>query len=84
MIIPHCYANLILEAGEVNCHNMLSYDELTTMLDIRRLNYTTVWSWLTYLGYHYDENKRIYCTDGHDREDVVKIVTRDYWFDIFQ
>ena len=71
-IIPHCYANLILEAGEVNHQYMPSYEELTPMLDINELGYTTVWMWLQDIGYNYDENKRSYHTGGHKREDVVK------------
>ena len=69
-IIPRCYANLMLEAGEDNCHNIPSYSELINML-VRKLNYTIVWRWLKYLGYHYNEKKRSYYTNGHEREDVV-------------
>ena len=42
------------------------------MLDLTNMSMSTVWRWLVYLGYKYDENKKYYYTDGHEREDVVK------------
>ena len=66
VIIPRCYAKLLLEAGEANRNSIPNLPDLLLMLDIRTLGLQTVWRWLHYLGFQYDENKRSYYTDGHD------------------
>ena len=72
VIIPRCYQDLLEEAGAENKGNMPLYNELLHMLDLSNVSMSTVWRWLVYLGYKYDENKKSYYTDGHEREDVVK------------
>ena len=72
VIIPRCYQDLLEEAGEENRGNMPLYNKLLHMLDLSNVSMSTVWRWLVYLGYKYDENKKSYYTDGHEREDVVK------------
>jgi hypothetical protein len=74
-ILPKCYKDLLAEedileeTSEVS--DLLSYDKLLGMLDLKRVCASTVWQWLQLMGYKYDENRRCYYTDGHEREDVV-------------
>ena len=53
-----CHDDLLMEAGDVNKHNMPTYDELLHMLDLKSICISTVWRWMVYLGYQYDENNR--------------------------
>jgi hypothetical protein len=75
-ILPKCYKDLLAEEDileETNeVSNLPSYDELLGMLDLKRVCASTVWQWLQLMGYKYDENRRCYYTDGHEREDAVK------------
>ena len=72
LILPKCYPVLLLEAGEDNCHKISSYYELLHMLDIKSISMSTMYRWFNYLGFNYNENKRSYYTDRHEREDVVR------------
>ena len=69
-IIPQCYNDLLLEAGESERNHIPIYIELMDMLDIPKLSIMTIFRWLKYLWYIYNE-KNAYYTDGHEREDVV-------------
>ena len=71
-ITPRCYKELLDEAGEDNTSNMPCYDKLLHRLDLKNVSMSTVWRWLIYLGYRYDENKISYYTDSHERDDVEK------------
>jgi hypothetical protein len=74
--LPKCYKDLLAEEDileETNeVSDLPSYDELLGMLDLKRVCASTVWQWLQLMGYKYDENRRCYYTDGHERESVVK------------
>ena len=75
VIIPKCYSKLLLDAGEAYRDTVPQLNELLRHLDIKNLSIATVWRWLNYLGYYYDENRQLHYTDGHEREDIVKIGT---------
>jgi hypothetical protein len=76
IILPKCYKDLLAEEDileETNeVSNLPSYDELLGMLDLKGVCASTVWQWLQLMGYKYNENRRCYYTDGHERENVVK------------
>ena len=69
-IAPNCYKQLIDDAGN-DASLMPSYKELLYNLDLTTICISTVWRWMIVLGYEYDENKKCYYTDGHERPDVV-------------
>ena len=63
---------------------MPSYKELLHMLNIKSITYSTIWRWMKYLGYIYDNNKRIHYIDGHEREKVVKDRNESLLIDYFR
>jgi hypothetical protein len=69
-ILPKCYDDLLSEIDDPA--GLPSYEELLQMLDLKRVCPNTAWRWLQLMGYKYDENRRCYYTDGHEREDVVE------------
>ena len=70
MILPDCYRQLLIDAGD-DALLMPSLEELKFQLDITSICISTVWRCMIFLGYNYDENKKCYYTDGHERPDVV-------------
>ena len=62
---------MISEGGEGAVNNLPTYNELLHILHLKTMSYSTTRRWLKYLGFNYDENKRSYYTDEHEREDVV-------------
>ena len=71
IILPNSYDCYINNIDLNERDNVPSYVELLRSLDISNICYSTVYLWLKNLGYEYDENKRCYYTDGHEREDVI-------------
>ena len=67
---PKCYQDLIDDLEE-DYDMMYSYDEILQLLDLKTISMATAWRWLINLGYKYDENKRCYYTDGHERDNAV-------------
>ena len=49
-----------------------SYNDTLHVLQSKIISISTVYRWLCYLGFKYNENKQNYCTNGHERDDVVK------------
>ena len=70
-IVPRCYEELLLEAGEKSRDAIPKYEDVFQMLDLKKIHFDTVWRWITNLGFHYDVNEKSYYIDGHKREDVV-------------
>lgn len=69
-MLPLCYYNL-LNDNKGDSDMLPSYKELLHLLDLKNIGMSTAWRWLIYHGYKYNENKRCYYTDGHERQDVV-------------
>ena len=67
-ILPQCYEELKAESGE---NEIFPYEELLAMNDLKNVSTPTAWRWMKYLGFNYNETKKCYYTDGHDRKDVV-------------
>ena len=72
IILPQCYAKLINETDVHERRLLLTLVELLAGAKLTTISYATVSKWMKVLGYRYDENKRSYFTDGHERDDVVK------------
>ena len=71
VISPKCYASLVSELGESDRNNHQTYDEFLKFMGLRSISMNTTWRWMHHLGLSYDENRRCYYTDGHERPDVV-------------
>ena len=67
-----CYNNLFENTNEDERYSLPAYGELLHSLDMKTINYSSIWGWLKLLGFNYSVNKRYYYTDGHERPDVVK------------
>jgi hypothetical protein len=81
-ILPKCYENLLKKVDDPS--ELPSYEELLQMLDLKRVCHSTVWHWLQLMGYKYDENRRCYYTDGHEREDVVDDHNKQFLLQYFK
>ena len=64
-------------------NSMPSYNEFLHMLRLKITCIPTIWRWLIYLGYKYDENQRNYYADGHKREDIVQDRNEIFLVDYF-
>jgi hypothetical protein len=69
-ILPKCYEDLLAEIDDPD--GLPTYNELLQLLDPKWVCPSMAWRWLQLMGYKYDENRRCYYTDGHEREDVMK------------
>ena len=45
---------------------------------------STIWWWLKYLGYHYEDNKRNYYTGGQKRYNIVNNCNNSFLIDYFR
>jgi hypothetical protein len=81
-ILPKCYEDLLGETDDPG--GLPSCNELLRMLNLKRVCPNTAWRWLQWMGYKYDENRRCYYTDGHEREDVVKDRNKRFLVEYFK
>ena len=70
-IIRKYYRQRITDAKEEDKKYLPTYNELLDKLDLKSLALTTIWRWLRFIGYKYNNNKRSYYTDEHERPNVV-------------
>ena len=71
-ILPSAYERMVLDAPEEEKELLPEYNIFLNNLRLLSVSYSTVFRWMRYLGYNYNDNKRSYYTDGHEREDVVR------------
>ena len=79
LIIRVCYNDLLLGVAKDHMHNIPTCNELLRMLDLKSISISTVCRWLRYLIFKYNENKRNYYTDGHERKILVKNRNEGFW-----
>ena len=70
IIIPKHF-DIHIEEQKTNNQIILDYDMILHALQLQNISYSTVWRWLSHIGYKYDINNKSYYTDGHERADVV-------------
>jgi hypothetical protein len=83
-ILPKCYEDLLGETDDPGGLPTYRYNELLQMLDLKWVCPNTAWRWLQFMGYKYDENRRCYYTDGHEREDAVKDCNKCFLVEYFK
>jgi hypothetical protein len=69
-ILPRCYEDLLGEIDDLA--ELLSYNQLLQMLNLKWVCPNMAWCWLQRMGYKYGENRHCYYTDGHEQEDIME------------
>jgi hypothetical protein len=69
-MIPVYYELWKAEEGQVNVKTKI--DDFLESNQLVNLSLTTIWRWMSYIGFAYSGRKKSYYVDGHEREDVVK------------
>ena len=67
-IIPQVHDMFI---NETSMDVDVSYIEFLQSLELKTISYNTVHGWLKHLDFNYSIHEKTYCTDGHERENVV-------------
>ena len=63
---------------------MPTSEEVLAFVGLKNITHVTAWRWMTDLRYSYDENKKCYYTDSHERPDVVKYRNEKFSITIVQ
>ena len=83
-IIPKCYKRWVKETPKEERKDLPMYEEVLAFVGLKNVSHVTAWRWMTDLGYSYDENKKCYYTDGHERPDVVKYRNEKFLLQYFK
>ena len=83
-IIPKCYRRWVKETPKEERGDLPTYEEVLAFVDLKNISNQTAWRWMTDMGYTYDENKKCYYTDGHERPDVVKYRNENFLLQYFK
>ena len=68
-ILPEVYKTCLEDCDRDD--DALSQDDLLHLFGLKKICLTTVWKWMEYMGFSYDERKKSYFSDCHEVRTVL-------------